>query len=417
MTQENRPLILYVEDDPSSASLVQRVLSVEGFEVTIAPDGISALEAAQRLRPVLVLMDINISGMDGYEVTTRIRSFDHLRDVPVVAVTAAALRGDRERALIAGCTGYISKPIDIDQFPDQVRSFIGGKREQIESLEKQSEYLTEYSRRLVERLEQKVRELQTAHQDLQRVEKMKSDFVILAGHELRTPLTVIYGYTQLLLSNPMVPGSIHEEGSPQHLISQVTAATKRLNQVVEDILNVSLIDADKLDLKMGPVFLKSLINGVVQNVMSAATDRKLSLTVEGLDDLPAVHGDSQRLYQVFWNVFSNAVKYTPDGGSVSIVGRLVEKTVHVSVHDTGIGIDPLERERIFDRFYVLEDTALHRTSKTAFKGGGLGLGLTVARGIIEAHGGKIWVESEGRDEQRLPGSNFHILLPLPKPSE
>lgn len=415
MSQEETPLILYVEDDPSSASLVRRVLGAEGFAVEVVTDGISALEAAQRMRPVLILMDINISGMDGYEVTTRLRTYNHLENVPIVAVTAAAMRGDRERALIAGCAGYISKPIDVDRFPDQVRAFLGGVRERVESVEKQTEYLTEYSRRLVERLEAKIREIQAAHRELQRVEKMKSDFVMLAGHELRTPLTVIYGYTQLLLANPDIPGSVEEEGSARHLISQVTQATRRLNQVVEDILNVSLIDADKLDLKMGPVFLRQLVAGVLQNVTKVGPERKLNFVVEGLDGLPAIQGDSQRLYQAFWNVISNSVKYTPDGGTISISGALIDHTVQVIIHDTGIGIDPEERERIFDRFYVLEDTSLHRSSKTAFKGGGLGLGLTVAQGIIEAHGGKIWVESEGRDEERLPGSTFYILLPIPEP--
>lgn len=413
--EQERPQILYVEDDPASATLVQRVLAAEGFDVTVVTDGMAALEVAQRMRPLLVLMDINISGMDGYEVTTRLRSYEHLRNVPIVAVTAAALRGDRERALIAGCSGYIPKPIDIDQFPQQVREYIGGYQEEIESPEQKSEYLAEYSRRLVERLEAKIRELQAAHEDLQRVEKMKSDFVILAGHELRTPLTVIYGYTQLLLANPAIPGSVEEEGSPLYLISQVASATRRLSQVVEDILNVSLIDADRLDLKMGPVMLKPLITSLIKNISSMGPERQLDFEITGLDDLPPVKGDSQRLYQALWNVLSNSIKYTPDGGTIYISGAVVEYTVHLMIRDTGIGIDPAERERIFDRFYVLEDTAFHRTSKTAFKGGGLGLGLTVARGIIHAHGGKIWVESEGRDEVRLPGSTFHILLPLPQP--
>jgi signal transduction histidine kinase len=413
--EQGRSQILYVEDDPASATLVQRVLAAEGFDVTVVTDGMAALEVAQRMRPLLILMDINISGMDGYEVTTRLRSYEHLRNVPIVAVTAAALRGDRERALIAGCNGYISKPIDIDLFPQQVKEYIGGYQEEIESAEKKSEYLAEYSRRLVERLEAKIRELQAAHEDLQRVEKMKSDFVILAGHELRTPLTVIYGYTQLLLANPAIPGSVDEEGSPLYLISQVASATRRLSQVVEDILNVSLIDADRLDLKMGPVMLRPLIASLIKNIGSMGPERQLNFEITGLDDLPPVKGDSQRLYQALWNVLSNSIKYTPDGGTIYISGAVVEYTVHLTIRDTGIGIDPAERERIFDRFYVLEDTAFHRTSKTAFKGGGLGLGLTVARGIIHAHGGKIWVESEGRDEERLPGSTFHILLPLPQP--
>ncbi len=413
MPREPRARILYVEDDPSSARLVQRILEAEGFEVRIATDGIAALEVARQLRPDLILMDINISGLDGYEVTTRLRALEELKDIPIVAVTAATLRGDRERALIAGCDGYIPKPIDVDRFPQQVEAFLGGLRERIESPQEKADYLVEYSRRLVERLEEKIRELERAHAELQRLDKMKTDFIILAGHELRTPLSAIYGYSQILLSMPDIPGSPEEEGSPRHLLHQVIQATRRLNQVVDDILNVFLIEANKLELSLAPVPLYSLIQNVVRNIRNLGPERQLTFEFEGLEALPMVMADAQRLFQALWHVISNAVKYTPDGGTIRIAGRLVDHTVHLSVQDTGIGIDPAERERIFDRFYVVEDTMLHHSSKTAFKGGGLGLGLSLARGIIEAHKGRIWIESEGRDEVRLPGTTVHILLPLP----
>jgi len=407
--------ILYVEDDPSSKVLVRRVLESEGYQVVCVSDGLSAIEIAEQERPDLILMDINISGLDGYEVTTRLQTIKELQQVPIVAVTAATLRGDRERALIAGCTGYIAKPIDVDEFPDQVRSFLQGTREEIESAEEKAKYLVEYSHRLVDRLEEKIHELEAAHAELQRMDKIKSDFIVIAGHELRTPLTAIYGYAQILQVNPEIHGSTDDVGSPRFIIEKMTEATQRLNQVIGDILNVSLIDADKLDLATGPVFLQSLIHKTVRDVKSTGPDRELIFAFERLEDLPPVMGDSKRLYQAMWNVISNAVKYTPDGGHIRITGDQIEETMmfaHITIEDSGVGIPPEDQEHIFDRFYVLEDTALHRSSKTAFKGGGLGLGLTVARGIINAHGGRIWAESEGRDEEQLPGSTFHILLPI-----
>jgi len=426
-TRPQRTKILYVEDDPASIVLVHRVLESEGYQVVTVSDGLSAVDIATREMPDLILMDININGLDGYEVTTRLRSIEDMRWVPIVAVTAATLRGDRERALIAGCSGYIPKPIDVDKFPDQVRSFLLGTTEEIESAEEKAEYLIEYSHRLVDRLENKLHELETAHAELQRMDKMKTDFIIIAGHELRTPLTTIYGYAQILQSNPDLSGSPDEVGSPRFIIEKMVEATMRLNEVIGDILNVSMIDADKLELAMRPVFLKSLVRKAVRSVTNTAPDRGLIFEIKGVDDLPPVMGDSQRLYQALWNVASNAAKYTPNEGRVRITGRQIEDTpgtcglkatrfVQIAVQDSGVGIPPDEQEHIFDRFYVLEDTALHRSSKTAFKGGGLGLGLTVARGIVEAHGGRIWVESEGRDEDRLPGSTFHILLPMGNPS-
>lgn len=409
--------ILYVEDDLSSQRLVQRILTAEGFDVVIAGDGIHAIESARREKPDLILMDINISGMDGYEVTTRLRTITGLENVPIIAVTAATLRGDRERALVAGCNGYIPKPIDVDKFTDQVRAYLVGMEETVESAEEKAEYLLEYNQRLVNRLEEKVRELEEANAELQRVEKMKSDFVVLAGHELRTPLTVIYGYLQILQANPAIPGNNENEGSPRHLLHKVSEAVERLSQVIQDILNVSLIDANRLDLAHEPVFINSVVQSVLHNLRSFGPQRKLIFELGGgLKKAPVIEGDPRRLHQAIGNVVSNAIKYTPDGGTVTIDAESLEDNViHMWIKDTGVGIPTNQLLHIFERFYVLEDVALHRSSKTAFKGGGLGLGLAVTKGIIEAHNGKIWAESPGYDEEALPGSTFHLLLPIGNP--
>ncbi len=408
--------VLYVEDDLSSQRLVQRILTAEGFEVVIADNGIGAIETARQEKPDLILMDINISGMDGYEVTTRLRTLNGMENVPIIAVTAATLRGDRERALVAGCNGYIAKPIDVDQFPEQVRAYLVGLEDRVGSAEEQAEYLLEYNQRLVSRLEEKVRELEKANTELQRVEKMKSDFVVLAGHELRTPLTVIYGYLQILLANPAIPGQADNEGSPRHLLLKVSEAVERLSQVIQDILNVSLIDANRLDLAHEPVFLHSVVQSVLHNLRSFGPQRKLIFELgPGLKKVPVIEGDPRRLHQALWNIISNAIKYTPDSGTVTVDAETLDEVVHLWVKDTGVGIPPEELTHIFERFYVLEDTSLHRSSKTAFKGGGLGLGLAVLKGIIEAHGGKVWAESPGYDEEKLPGSTFHILLPIGNP--
>jgi signal transduction histidine kinase len=355
--------------------------------------------------------------LDGYEVTTKLRGLTELDSTPIVAVTAATLDGDRERALAAGCNGYISKPIDVDTFPDQVRDFLGGRVEEIGSAEEKAKHLLEHSRRLVTRLEEKVRELEAANAELQRIDKMKSDFIVLAGHELRTPLTSIYGYTQMLLYSPDITGDPDEEGSSRNMLTRICDAVQRLNQVFDEIRNVSLIDANRLELAWETVMIEPLVHRAADNLLDVGPARDLAFAYEGLEDLPMIEGDSQRIYHALWSIISNAIKYTPDGGSITILGRYIEdeSMVHVSVKDTGVGIPTEELERIFERFYVLEDTQLHHTSKTALKGGGLGLGLTVTRGIIEAHGGRVWAESEGYDEEQLPGSIFHLLLPLRRP--
>lgn len=412
MSQREQPRVLYVEDDPASRALVQRILAAEGYAVEAVEDGVTALEVAQRVQPDLILMDINIGGLDGYEVTTRLRSVEKMEEVPIIAVTAATLHGDRERALIAGCDGYIAKPIDVDRFPDQVRAYLEGLKEEINSPEEEAKHLKAYSQRLVKRLEKRVRQLEEAHAELRRVDKMKSDFILLASHELRTPLTSIYGYVQMLLQQTEIPGDPDEQGSPRQMLQAIADASQRLHRVFDEIRNVSLIDADRLELAQNPLRLDPLIRTVVEDLQSFGRSRDIEFEFRGLSDLPIIRGDAQRLHQALWNVISNAMKYTPDGGQIRIEGRQIEETVHITVHDDGVGIPLEEQERIFDRFYVLEDTSLHRSSKTSFKGGGLGLGLPVTKGIVEAHGGKVWIESEGYDEEELPGSTFHILFPL-----
>jgi signal transduction histidine kinase len=408
--------ILYVEDDISSQRLVDRILKAEGFDVLLASDGICAIEVAQENKPDLILMDINMGGLDGYEVTTRLRTIPGLEKTPIIALTAATLRGDRERAIVAGCTGYIPKPIDVDTFADQVRSYLVGMEDRVDSPEERAEYLLEYNQRLVNRLEEKVRELQNANAELQRVEKMKSDFVVLAGHELRTPLTVVYGYLQILMSNPDIPGEAEEEGTPANLLTRVAKGVERLSDMIQDILNVSLIDAERLELSQEPVFLKSIVNSVLNNLQNFGPSRDLVFDLgSGLQDIPVIEGDPRRLHQAISNIIGNAIKYTPNGGTITIDAKSLEDVVHLWVKDSGVGIPQQELPHIFERFYVLEDTSFHSSSKTAFKGGGLGLGLTVARGIIEAHDGRVWAESAGQDETELPGSTFHILLPKGNP--
>jgi signal transduction histidine kinase len=125
-------------------------------------------------------------------------------------------------------------------------------------------------------------------------------------------------------------------------------------------------------------------------------------------------GDIERLHQAFRNVYANAVKYTPDGGKIRVDGRLLPGFIEVVIQDSGIGIDPENHLRIFEKFGSLGDVSLHSSGKTKFKGGGPGLGLPITKGILEAHGGSIWVESERCDEQSCPGSTFHILLPIHK---
>jgi len=405
---EGASRILYIEDDPVARLLVQRVLATEGYVVLEAEDGLSGIEVARRQRPALILMDINVPNMDGYAVTTRLKSLDETRDIPVIALTANVMLGDRERSLAAGCDGYIPKPIDVDTLPGQVAAFLKGKRERVGDREK-VERLEEHTRRLVDRLEQTITELRDANAKLRRMEKAKSDFIVLAGHELRTPLTLIYGYSHLLLSTSMKE---HLAPDVQSMLDRVSSAAGRLSSVVDDIINVALIDADQLELSFEMLDLGELVHGVLEQFRQASQERGQRLEVAPLESLPSILGDANYLKRAVGNVISNAIKFTPDGGLIEIWCENTDGWLDLVVRDTGIGIDRDEQDRIFDKFYVLENTDFHSTSETNYRGGGLGLGLSVVRGIVAAHGGRVFVESKGSNEATLPGSTFHLMLPL-----
>jgi signal transduction histidine kinase len=383
---ESAPTILYIEDDPVNRLLVHRVLATEGYQMLEAEDGLSGIEMARRQRPDLILMDINIPNMDGYAVTTRLKSLPETRDIPIIALTANVMEGDRSRSLAAGCDGYIPKPVDVDALPQQVATYLKGKHEDVEAKTK-IEMLEEHTRRLVSNLEQTITDLRDANEKLRQMEKAKADFIILASHELRTPLTVVYGYTRLLLSPAMqerIPTEVNM------MLNKVAEASDKLSNVVDAIVNVAVIDANQLDLVFENVDVGEVAAAVVEQFK----------------------GDRNYLRRAIANVVSNAIKFTPDGGLIEVWIENTGQALDLVVRDTGIGIDRSQQEHIFDKFYVLENTALHSTSDTGFKGGGLGLGLSVVRGIIEAHGGKVFVESKGHDEVNLPGSKFHLVLPL-----
>lgn len=252
------------------------------------------------------------------------------------------------------------------------------------------------------------KELGDVQEKLQTLDQNKSRFISVAAHELKTPLTLIEGYTSMMAD--LAQNS--EQGVMKNYLGGVNTGILRLRDIIDDMIDVSLIDNNLLTLSTQPMWISHLLNLIRNEFKKPAAERKQTLTVndfEGSDLL--IYGDSERLYQALNNIITNAIKYTPDHGVVTVDGRLLPGFIEVTVADTGIGISPEDQALIFEKFGQLGRADLHSSGKVKFKGGGPGLGLSIARGIIEAHGGTIWVESLGYDEVKLPGSTFHILLP------
>ncbi|HMR63860.1 MAG TPA: GAF domain-containing sensor histidine kinase, partial [Anaerolineae bacterium] len=278
--------------------------------------------------------------------------------------------------------------------------------------------ITQLNEHLEQKVAQRTAELNKAYKLLEQLDQTKSDFINVISHELRTPLSVIKGYSQILsLMSP-----IGQDQQAAELLGGINTGVNRLHQIVNAMLDVARIDTEVLRPQFEKLELHRLIAEIIDTFAEVKQERHLNLALTDLTALPAIEADPDLLKKVFYNLIVNAIKYTPDGGQISVIGQLLEPPgevplVEILVRDSGIGIDPEHHEQIFEKFYQTGQVALHSSGETKFKGGGPGLGLAVARGIIVAHGGQVWVESEKHDEKNLPGSTFHVLLPVCAPSQ
>jgi signal transduction histidine kinase len=238
----------------------------------------------------------------------------------------------------------------------------------------------------------------------------KMRFIQVAAHELRTPLTLVQGYSQ------MIEVKAQENNEYLKYTNGILEGTSRMVDIIDNMLDVSRIDSNLLEIIPAEVNLEQVIEKVRNTFESTFVERKLTFITEGLESLPAVMGDRDLLYKLFYHVIVNAIKYTPDGGCIRVRGRTIEnespRQVEIAIQDQGIGIDPQNLELVFEKFYQTGEVLLHSSGKTKFKGGGPGLGLAIARGIVNAHRGRIWLESPGFDEATLPGTTVFVRLPI-----
>ncbi len=254
--------------------------------------------------------------------------------------------------------------------------------------------------RLQNQLERSYEKLTQTYQELERVTKMKTQFIDVVSHELRTPLTVMRGYIDLVESE--YSSKLDPKFSSRLKI--IKANTDKLYALVENMLDVSRLEKGSLQIHLEPLRIDAILEEIVQTRVHDAEEKKQSLTLEVEGRLPLIMADRRRLKDVFNSLVDNALKYTQDGGRIQVSSRDEGRMIHVWVKDNGVGI-PLENlGKIFDRFHIIASNDLsHQVNR-------LGLGLPIAKGIVEAHGGRIWVES-----QVGKGSVFHVDLPKEQP--
>jgi signal transduction histidine kinase len=254
--------------------------------------------------------------------------------------------------------------------------------------------------RLQNQLERSYEKLTQTYQELERVTKMKTQFIDVVSHELRTPLTVMRGYIELVESE--YSSKLDPKFSSR--LKTIKANTDKLYALVENMLDVSRLEKGALQIHLEPLLIDTILEEIIQTRVHDAEEKKQSLILEVEGRLPLIMADRRRLKDVFNSLVDNALKYTQDGGRIQVSARDEGRMIHVWVKDNGVGV-PLESlGKIFDRFHIVTSNDLsHQVNR-------LGLGLPIAKGIVEAHGGRIWVES-----QVGKGSVFHVDLPKEQP--
>lgn len=256
-----------------------------------------------------------------------------------------------------------------------------------------------------------IENLKIANDHLTELDELKTNFIILISHELKTPLTAVSTNAQLM-NMILEKAGLRDDPMLNRTSANLDKATERMRKVIDEIVQFFRIASGQLELVFSKVRLKDVIKPVVENYRTNCEQRQLTIEMSDMRDAPLVWADPQQLKKVFQNIISNAIKYTPDGGHIAIEAFTVaDGQMEIAVKDSGIGVPLDEQQRVFDLFHMLGSLNNHSTSKSAYRGGGFGLGLSIAQGIVEAHKGSIRLESSGYDEALLPGTICTVTLP------
>lgn len=370
--------ILHIEDDPQSLLLVRKLLAAAGHTVIETPSGIEGARLATERRPDLVLIDINIPGLDGYEVALLLRG--RLVGVPLVAITA---EGDRQTAMAVGFDGFVSKPIDVGTFTATLEGYLHpGARVRGEHT---APVLFAQGQRIAARLEAKVQELSGANERLVEAQRLRREFYRNVSHELATPLTPLVGYLGLLRREELGP----LQPAQSRALAAMDDALARLGRTIGDLLDVTQLETGQMRFVFGNYDYGKVVRAVIEARREAFSRAKITL-VETLahEPLPCV-GDADRVARAVGHVVDNALKFTPEGGKVAVEVRASSTHCELLVSDSGEGVAEAWLTKIFEPFVQADGSPTRRH-------GGAGVGLSVVRGVAEAHGGAVVAELGGR---------------------
>lgn len=372
-------MILIVDDTPENLISLKKVLEKHNFEVDTASSGEEALKKVLKNAYVLIILDVQMPGMDGFEVAEAISGYSKAKETAIIFLSAANTELNFiTKGYSSGGLDYITKPVDMNILLLKVQTFY--------RIYDQSRKLIEIQNALLEEIEFR-----------KQAERKKDEFISIASHELKTPLTSVKGYVQLL------ERSIDKGDIPtvkKHL-EKAQVQLDKLNALIADLLDISKIESGKLKFNKKHFDLNLLLDSIVE-VMNQSNPEFNMIRTGGITS--EVFADEMRIEQVIVNFLTNAIKYAP--GTTEIHINVSEEQGHaiVAVRDFGIGIDMEQQKHVFDKFYRVEETAIH------FQG--LGIGLYISAEIIRRHSGTVGVKSIFGE-----GSEFHFRIPLNSTTE
>jgi signal transduction histidine kinase len=383
---DERDLILVVDDNETSRYNKERVLSRAGYVIRTSADGLDCLRQVSEHKPRVVVLDVQLPGLDGWEVCTRIKEDPATSSTLVLQVSATyTSKADTVRALEGGADGCLTEPIEPAVLVATVRSLLRVRA-------------AEDSLRAALAREKRARSsAEAAHAAVEAANRSKDEFLATLSHELRSPLGTVLTWTSLLRSTR--PDEAHLARGLEVIERNVRLQMK----LIDDLLDVSRIVSGKMWLEMGPVELDTVVAAAITNLRPAAEAKGIRLESIIDSTIGSIRGDATRLQQVVQNLLSNGIKFTPRSGTVRVVVRNDGGQAEVEVSDTGKGIEPAVLPTIFERFQQADPS-------TTRAEGGLGLGLAIVRHIVELHGGTVEARSPGLGG----GTTVTVRLPIPE---
>lgn len=362
--------ILVVDDMPANLELLASILVKEGYEVRPALSGSMALMSAQAAPPDLILLDVNMPDKNGYEVCYQLKDDEKTRDIPVIFISAMGETIDKVRAFGVGGVDYITKPFQIDEVLARI----------------QTQLTLYYQRRELERLREKER------QYFDEMNRLKDEFVRTVSHDLKSPIASIVLYTDMLKE------SLNLTDKEKQLVQRILEGAERMNTLIVELLDLARIESGgALVIERVPV--GRLLEVAAENHVVAAQQKNIDLQLDAPAPDIMYPLDPNRMEQVLNNLISNAIKYTPDGGTVWLSAEDTYDEVLIHVRDNGLGIPERDLPFLFDKFYRVGSDE-HMQQK------GTGLGLAIVKAIVEQHGATIRIDS-----QVGKGTTFTIALP------